>query len=166
MHSIDSIVIERSAAIVFGVLSMYRFQEFCPEYHIEPIEESGGYEGSSSTAEREMIWILTAGMRLRHAVTNMGVTTRFIRRIDSIVANESIQETYEEGDLLGRGEWRFQSISPEQTQVKYECTVTANAFLVKVGIFFTGNSLHRKFYQHLLTSLKNHVESSFSSFTS
>ncbi|MGC6472483.1 MAG: SRPBCC family protein [Parvibaculales bacterium] len=96
------------------------------------------------------------GTLVRHAVGEKRVLTRFTRRIDKMLQNERIEESYIDGDLIGTGVWTF-TPEGEGTRVAFDCRVKGNSLMSNFGLWLTGSRMHSKFYQDMFTDLNAHL---------
>ena len=138
-ETVDRLEIAAPAARLFEtVLDYPRMHEWDPPYRVEVI-------GGGPVVE---------GARLRHQLKTGGLTTRFVRTIQRIDVPKAIEETYDEGALIGRGRWEFEALAPERTRVSFWCAVRSNSLLMHVGILLTGTKGHNKVYQEILAALR------------
>ena len=142
MTAIDDMYIAATPARAFATIAAYNgMNDWFPEYQCQIIDADS----------------ISEGCLVRHRVGKKRALSQFIRRIDRIEDGQRLEESYIEGDLLGTGVWTF-TAEGDGCRVAYDCTVTANTFGAKLGIWLTGAKLHNKFYQNLLTHLKAHLE--------
>ena len=90
IDTVDSLVIDAPAQALFDIVLDYaRMHEWYPRYRVEVI-------GGGDVVE---------GARLRHELSPPGapVKSRFTRTIQRIDAPKAIEESYDDGDLVGRG---------------------------------------------------------------
>ena len=85
------------------------------------------------------------------------VLTRFIRTVQRMVPGERIEETYDEGDLVGNGTWTFDQ-SGNVTTAAFRCDVTAQALSMKLAFSTSGSLGHNVIYGRILAALKNKCE--------
>jgi len=140
-ETIDQLEIRAPAAALFDTILDYpHMHEWYPPYRVTV--QGGGAVGE--------------GARLDHALEAKGspVTSRFVRTIHKIDRPHSIEETYDGGDLLGKGRWTFESQEDGSTLVSFWCDVRSNSWLMHVGFFLGGKRGHNRIYQDLLASLK------------
>jgi len=141
----DHVVIDARREAVFPVLCDYpRVRDWFPGYRIDLLTDGAVGEGA----------------RLRHEMAAGGglMTTRFVRTIRRFEPPSLIEETYDEGDLLGRGCWSLESRGDGATQVSYRCAVRSNTPWMHLGVALTGHWGHSWVYQRLLRALKARVE--------
>ena len=99
------------------------------------------------------------GARIEHVVGKPPwlIINRFIRTVQRIVPGERIEETYDEGDLIGTGVWRFIE-KGQTTTASYHCAVRANTLSVHLAFLLTRSAGHNVVYGRLLRALKTHCE--------
>jgi len=144
-ETVDSLVIRASAETLFDIILDYpRMHEWYPRYRIEVI-------GGGPVVE---------GARLRHELSPAGspVKSRFTRTIQRIEPGKGIHESYDDGDLVGRGRWEFEPVSPDETRVSFFCNVRSNSLLMHIGFLVGGERGHNGVYQEILTALKTRAE--------
>ena len=73
---------------------------------------------------------------------------------------KAIEESYDDGDLVGRGRWTFDALSGDSTRVSFHCQVRSNRLLMHVGFLLGGERGHNMVYQELLAALKTRAEAS------
>ncbi|MAI80691.1 MAG: hypothetical protein CL917_17250 [Deltaproteobacteria bacterium] len=145
IDTVDSVVISAPAQAVFDVILDYpHMHEWYPRYRVEVL--SGGPVGE--------------GTRLSHELSPAGspVKSRFTRTIRSLESPLFIEESYDDGDLVGVGRWEFEQIAGEKTRVSFFCQVRSNTLLMHIGFFLGGERGHNGVYQELLAALKAHTE--------
>lgn len=86
------------------------------------------------------------------------IFSNFVRSIDAIVRNQSMEESYIEGDLIGKGVWRFEARN-NKTIASYHCMVKSNTLFTHLSFLLMGKMAHRNIYKPLLKKLKSHCES-------
>ncbi|MCH2173520.1 SRPBCC family protein [Myxococcota bacterium] len=141
IDTVDSLVIPAPAQALFDIVLDYpRMHEWYPRCRVQVI-------GSEEVAE---------GTRLRHELSPPGspLKTRFTRTIRRIDPGKAIEESYDDGDLVGHGRWAFEAISPEDTRVSFRCRVRSNRVLMHVGFALMGERGHNAVYQSILASLR------------
>jgi hypothetical protein len=84
------------------------------------------------------------------------VKSRFTRTIQRIDAPKAIEESYDDGDLVGRGRWEFEALGPNRTRVSFFCAVRSNSLLMHVGFLVGGEKGHNSIYQEILAALQKH----------
>jgi uncharacterized protein YndB with AHSA1/START domain len=89
-----------------------------------------------------------------------GGKSRFTRTIQRIEPPKAIEETYDDGDLVGRGRWAFEALSENSTCVSFHCQVRSNRLLMHIGFALGGERGHNMVYQQLLAALKTRAEAS------
>jgi uncharacterized protein YndB with AHSA1/START domain len=145
IDTVDSLEIRAPAQLLFDTILDYpRMHEWYPRYRVEVI---GGGE-------------VTEGTRLHHELSPPGspVKSRFTRTIHRIEPPKSIEESYDDGDLVGRGRWVFESVSPDTTRVSFYCQVRSNRLLMHIGFALGGERGHNMVYQEVLAALKARCE--------
>lgn len=146
MPSIDTVdrrIIRAPAETLFDTILDYpRMREWFPSYRIDVVGGGPVREGS----------------RLAHELTTMGLKTTFTRTIRNVTRPRSIEETYDEGMLLGEGRWQFDERGPDDTEVSFFCKVRSNALATHVGLLLTGARGHNRVYQDILAALKKRAE--------
>jgi ribosome-associated toxin RatA of RatAB toxin-antitoxin module len=145
IDTVDSLVIEAPAQALFDIVLDYpRMHEWYPRYRVEVI-------GGGDVVE---------GARLRHELSPPGapIKSRFTRTIQRIEPPKVIEETYDEGDLVGRGRWEFEPLSEHSTRVSFHCQVRSNRLLMHIGFALGGERGHNRVYQELLAALKARAE--------
>lgn len=142
INTIDSVQIEAPAQRVFDVIRDYpKMHTWFRSYRCELIEGDVVQEGS----------------RVRHHVEALGAKTQFVRTVRSIVEGERIEETYDEGDIVGRGTWTFEE-QDGWTTASFHCDVRSNSLLNHIGFFIVGELAHKMVYRGLLAALKIRCE--------
>ena len=71
---------------------------------------------------------------------------------------DAIHARNDDGDLVGKGRWEFEPLSPEETRVSFWCEVRSNSLLMHIGFLLGGERGHNMVYQELLAALKEHTE--------
>ncbi len=141
IDTVDSIEISAPAQKLFEIILDYpRMHEWYPRYRVEVIDGSAVAEGT----------------RLRHELSPPGspVKSRFTRTIQRIDPGKAIEETYDDGDLVGRGRWEFEALGTDTTRVSFHCQVRSNTLLMHIGFALGGERGHNMVYQHILAALK------------
>lgn len=142
IDTVDSLVIRAPAQALFDIVLDYpHMHEWYPRYRVEVIG------GGSEVAE---------GTRLRHELSPAGspVKSRFTRTIQRIEPPKAIEESYDDGDLVGQGRWEFEALAPEETRVSFHCKVRSNRLLMHIGFAIAGERGHNAVYQELLAALE------------
>lgn len=142
--TVDTMEIPASAQALFDVILDYPgMKDWFPGYEIEVI-------GGGPVEE---------GARLRHALSAKGspVTTRFTRTIKRIESPSRIEETYDDGDLVGTGRWELEALADDRTKVSFFCAVRSNSLLMHIGFLLGGERGHNMVYQQLLGALRDRV---------
>lgn len=145
IDTVDSLVIEAPAHEIFEIVLDYpRMHEWYPRYRVEVI---GGGK-------------VEKGSRLRHELSPAGapVKSRFTRTIQKIEPPRSIEESYDDGDLVGHGRWDFEALTEGSTRVSFYCQVRSNRLLMHIGFLLGGEKGHNRVYQELLAALKSRAE--------
>ena len=141
LETVDSLEIGAPAKTLFDIVLDYpRMHEWYPRYRVELI-------GGGDVVE---------GARLRHELSAAGspFKTRFTRTIRRIDSPNMIEETYDEGDLVGRGRWVFEALAPNTTRVSFHCDLGSNNLLMHIGFLLGGKKGHNAVYQQILAALK------------
>lgn len=144
-ETVDSLEIGAPAQRLFGIVLDYpRMHEWVPRYRVELI---GGGE-------------VVEGAQLRHELSPAGspFKSRFTRTIQRIDPPRTIEESYDGGDLVGRGRWVFDALAPDATRVSFECQVRSNRLLMHIGFMIGGEKGHNRVYQEILAALKARAE--------
>lgn len=147
IDTVDSLVIDAPAQVLFDTILDYaHLHEWYPRYRVEVI-------GGGPVKE---------GTRTRHELSPKGspVKTRFERTIQKIEPGRSIEESYDAGDLVGRGRWSFEPEGDGRTKVSFHCQVRSNRLLMHVGFAIAGEKGHNDVYQELLAALRDRVAGS------
>lgn len=145
IDTVDRLEISASAQVLFDLVLDYpRLHEWYPRYRVEVI-------GGGAVLE---------GARLRHELAAPGspVTSRFTRTIRRIEPPKSIEESYDDGDLVGQGRWDFEALAPDSTRVSFYCQVRSNRLLMHIGFALAGKRGHNMVYQQILSALKERAE--------
>jgi len=146
IDTVDSLEIDAPAQALFDIILDYpRMHEWYPRYHVDVI---GGGE-------------VVEGARLRHELSPPGspIKSRFSRTIRRIEPGKAIEESYDDGDLVGQGRWEFEPLGADRTRVSFHCQVSSNRLLMHVGFLIAGEKGHNMVYQELLAALKERAES-------
>jgi uncharacterized protein YndB with AHSA1/START domain len=144
-ETVDRLEIDAPSEKLFAIVLDYpRMHEWYPRYRVEVI-------GGGPVVE---------GARLRHALRAAGspVETRFTRTIRRIDPPHAIEESYDDGDLVGSGRWVFDSLSANRTRVSFACQVRSNRWLMHLAFLVAGEQGHNRVYQELLAALKARAE--------
>ena len=147
IDTVDSLEIDAPAQQLFDIILDYpRMHEWYPRYRVEVI-------GGGPVQE---------GARLQHELAPAGapVKSRFVRTIQRIKAPHTIEESYDGGDLVGRGRWEFEDLSDDRTRVSFHCAVRSNSLLMHVGFLLGGEKGHNRIYREILAALKTRAEGS------
>ena len=145
IDTVDSLEIGAPAKALFDIVLDYpRMHEWYPRYRVEVI--GGGDVGE--------------GTRLRHELSPPGfpIKSRFTRTIQRVEPPKRIEESYDDGDLVGTGQWVFDALSESSTRVSFHCQVRSNRLLMHVGFLLAGERGHNMVYQELLAALKVRTE--------
>ncbi len=140
-ETVDSLEIDAPAQTLFDIVLDYpRMHEWYPRYRVELI-------GGGDVVE---------GARLRHELSPAGspFKSRFTRTIQRIDRPKTIEESYDDGDLVGRGRWLFDALAPDATRVSFYCQVRSNRLLMHIGFIIAGEKGHNMVYQEILAALK------------
>lgn len=140
---LDEIEINAPASAVFDVVSNYpEWEKWIPIYKCHLL--------NSDT--------IGVGTQVHHQYGYKPIIlSDFIRRIDAIDENHSIEESYISGDLLGKGIWQFKEVS-NKTLASYHCMVKSNKPFAHISFLLMGKMAHRNVYKPLLEKLKAHCE--------
>jgi uncharacterized protein YndB with AHSA1/START domain len=147
IDTVDSIEIEAPVEELFDIVLDYpRMHEWYPRYRVEVI---GGGE-------------VVEGARLRHELSPPGspVKSRFTRTIHRIDRPGTIEESYDDGDLVGRGRWLFEALTQHAARASFHCQVRSNRLLMHLGFALAGERGHHMVYRELLAALKSRAEGS------
>ena len=145
IDTVDSLEIRASAEQLFDVVLDYpRMHEWYPRYRVEVI-------GGGDVVE---------GARLRHELAPPGapIRSRFTRTIHRIERPKAIEESYDDGDLVGRGRWTFEPLRDGATRVSFHCQVRSNRPLMHLGFLLAGERGHKKVYAEILAALRARLE--------
>jgi hypothetical protein len=145
VDTVDSIEIQAPAQALFDIILDYpRIHEWYSRYQAEVI-------GGGAVAE---------GARIRHEISppRSPVKTRFTRTIQRIEPGKEIEESYDEGDLVGQGRWVFESVDSTTSRVSFYCKVRSNNLLMHIGFALGGEMGHHMVYEELLAALKLRAE--------
>ena len=146
-ETVDSLEIHAPAQALFDIILDYpHIHTWYPRYRVEMIGGGGVVEGA----------------RLSHELSPKGspIKSRFTRTIDRIKSPHTIEESYVGGDLMGRGRWQFDPVSPEVTKVSFFCSVRSNRWLMHLFFLLGGEKGHNMVYQEILAALKARAEAS------
>ncbi len=147
IDTIDSLEIHAPADRLFEIVLDYpRMHEWYPRYRVEVI-------GGADVVE---------GARLRHELSPQGapIKSRFTRTIHRVERPSIIEESYDDGDLVGRGRWQFDALAQDATRVSFYCQVRSNRLLMHIGFALGGERGHNMVYQKILAALKARAEGS------
>lgn len=147
LDTVDSLEISAPAQVLFDIVLDYpRLHEWYPRYRVEVI-------GGGDVVE---------GARLRHELAAPGspVKSRFTRTIQRITAPKSIEESYDDGDLVGTGRWEFEALGSDRTRVSFYCQVRSNTLLMHIGFALGGERGHNMVYQQILAALNQRATAS------
>ncbi len=145
IDTVDRLDIRASAQALFDIILDYpRMHEWYPRYRVELI-------GGGDVVE---------GARLRHELSPSGspIKSRFTRTIHRIEPPKAIEESYDDGDLVGRGRWVFDALAPDATRVSFYCQVRSNRLLMHIGFMIGGEKGHNMVYREILAALKARAE--------
>jgi ribosome-associated toxin RatA of RatAB toxin-antitoxin module len=145
IDTVDSIEIRAPAQALFDIVLDYpRMHEWYPRYRVEVVGGGDVVEGS----------------RLRHELSPPGapIKSRFTRTILRLEPPRAIEESYDDGDLVGCGRWEFDALAEESTRVSFHCQVRSNRLLMHIGFAIGGERGHNMVYQELLAALKTRAE--------
>jgi ribosome-associated toxin RatA of RatAB toxin-antitoxin module len=146
IDTVDSLEIHAPSRTLFDIVLDYpHLHEWYPRYRVEVI-------GGGAVVE---------GARLRHELSPPGspVKSRFTRTIRRIEPARAIEESYDDGDLVGLGRWEFEALGPEATRVSFACQVRSNRLLMHIGCALGGERAHKMVYRQILAALKTRAES-------
>ncbi|WP_101759104.1 SRPBCC family protein [Oceanicoccus sp. KOV_DT_Chl] len=141
---VDEITIEAPASMVYQVVANYpQWKKWIPVYQCSLINQDS----------------VVVGAQLRHQYGYKPIIlSDFVRQIDAMIPGESIEESYIEGDLIGKGIWRFLEKN-NKTTVSFHCAVQSNKVFSHLSFLLMGKMAHRNVYKPLLKKLKEHCES-------
>jgi uncharacterized protein YndB with AHSA1/START domain len=145
IDTVDSLEIDAPAEKLFEIVLDYpRMHEWYPRYRVEVI-------GGGDVVE---------GTRLSHELSPRGapVKSRFTRTIQRIDPPKAIEESYDGGDLVGRGRWEFEALTQDSTRVSFHCRVRSNRLLMHIGFMIAGEKGHNMVYRELMAALKTRAE--------
>jgi ribosome-associated toxin RatA of RatAB toxin-antitoxin module len=145
IDTVDSLEIQAPAQALFDLVLDYpRMHEWYPRYRVALIDASDVVEGA----------------RLRHELSPPGspVKSRFTRTIQRIKPPSTIEESYDDGDLVGSGRWEFEALAPDATRVSFYCKVRSNRWLMHIGFLLGGENGHNMVYKEILSALKARAE--------
>lgn len=99
------------------------------------------------------------GSRVEHILGKppYAVLNRIVRTVQRMVPGERLEETYDEGDLIGNGTWTFDEHNGITTAA-YHCAVSGNTRSMRMTFKLTGSFGHNLVYGRLLAALKKHCE--------
>ena len=98
------------------------------------------------------------GSRLQHTIGKPPlVVNRFVRTIQAIDPGARIEETYDEGDLVGKGTWTF-TPKGDGTVASFHCAVRGNTLPMRMAFKLTGPIAHNVVYAQILKALKKRCE--------
>jgi uncharacterized protein YndB with AHSA1/START domain len=140
IDTIDERIIAAPPAELYDIILDYpRMQDWYPRYKVTVV--GGGP--------------VTVGTRLQHELSPPGspIKSRFQRTILATERPRSIEESYDEGDLVGRGRWEFEDLGDGRTRVAFHCAVRSNRLLMHVGFLLAGERGHHMVYEELLAAL-------------
>lgn len=145
MQAVDSIDIDATPERVFNTVLDY------PNVHT-------WFSGMRCTLITE--GEIGEGSRIAHTfyAPLLELPTRFVRTIRRLEAPSFIEETYDEGALVGTGMWTFARLPSGLTRATYACTVRSNDLATHVGFALSGATLHKVSYARLLAALKRNCE--------
>ena len=145
IDTVDSLEIAAPAQALFDLVIDYPgMRKWYPRYRVEVI-------GGGDVVE---------GARLSHELAAPGspIKSRFTRTIKRIEPPKSIEESYDDGDLVGKGRWEFEALAPDLTRVSFYCQVRSNTWLMHIGFALGGERGHNMVYQQILAALSERVE--------
>lgn len=143
IQALDEIEIHVPAEIVFNVVSDYEnINSWLPIYSCKYLNGATLHEG----------------LKVYHQYGKPPfVLSRFTRVIDKFIPNDTLEESYIDGDLRGSGKWLFKK-TDNGTRVSYECDVTSQAWFGHITFTLFGKNAHSNVYKPLLQKLKAHCE--------
>ena len=146
IDTIDSITIQATPEQVYRtVLDYPRMNQWFAPYHCKLIEGDEVIEGA----------------RIEHIIgaPPLLVVNRFVRTVQRTTPGRSIEETYDEGDLVGTGTWRFEPAdTTHSTTASFHCQVKSRTLPLHLSFALTGARAHNVVYGRLLAALKRHCE--------
>jgi len=143
--TVDRLEINAPAQALFDIILDYpRMHEWYPRYRVELIDGSEVIEGS----------------RLRHELSPKGspLKSRFTRTVHRIKRPSTIEESYDDGDLVGLGRWEFEALGSDATRVSFYCQVRSNTLVMHLGFWIAGEKGHNRVYSEILAALKAKAE--------
>lgn len=141
---VDDIVINAPPSVPFKLVFDYLdWNTWNPIYRCELVEGQAVGEG--------------AVLSHRYGYPPL-ILSSFLRRIDRVVENERLEESYIDGDLVGTGVWMFEDLGNGSTRVAYDCKVRSNRFLSHIALALGGTKGHSDVYQKLLAKMKELCE--------
>jgi len=144
IDTVDRIDIRAPKQRVYDVVSNYpAITSWFPIYHCRLLEGTEVREGS----------------RVEHILGKPPhfVVNRLVRTVHRMVPGERLEETYDEGDLVGKGTWTFDE-RDDITTAAYHCAVRGNTRSMRMTFKLTGSFGHNLVYGKLLAALKKHCE--------
>jgi uncharacterized protein YndB with AHSA1/START domain len=144
IDTVDRIDIRAPKQRVYDVVSNYpAITSWFPIYRCRLLDGTEVHEGS----------------RVEHIVGKppYAVVNRFIRTVHRMSPGERLEETYDEGDLIGDGTWTFDE-HDGITTAAYHCAVRGNTRSMRMTFKLTGSFGHNLVYGRLLAALKKHCE--------
>jgi len=99
------------------------------------------------------------GSRVEHILGKppYAVLNRIVRTVQRMVPGERLEETYDEGDLIGNGTWTFDERNGITTAA-YHCAVRGNTRFLRLTLKLTGSYGHNMVFRRLLAALKKRCE--------
>ena len=144
IDTVDRIEIRAPRQRVYDVVCDYpAITSWFRIYHCRLLDDTEVHEGS----------------RVEHIVGKPphAVVNRFIRTVRRMLPGERLEETYDEGDLIGSGTWPFDEHNGSTTAA-YHCAVRGNTLSKRIAFKLTGSVGHNMVYGRLLAALKKHCE--------
>jgi uncharacterized protein YndB with AHSA1/START domain len=141
IDTVDSLEIDAPAQALFEIVLDYpHMHEWYPRYRVEVVGGGPVVEGTT----------------LSHELSPKGspVKSHFTRTILRIEPGKRIEESYDGGDLLGRGRWEFEPLAADRTRVAFHCRVRSNRMLMHIGFALAGVRGHKDVYRELLEALR------------
>ncbi len=146
IDTVDSIEINAPAIEVFKtVLDYPNTNSWFPMLHCRQVDNPGAK--------------IEEGSRIEHLFGKPPylVIDRFTRTIQYISIGDRIEETYDEGDLIGKGIWTF-SENAGITTAAFHCAVKANVLSLQLTFLFSGARGHKLMFGRILKALKRQCE--------
>ncbi len=159
IDTIDSIEIDAPANDIFSTVIDYpNFETWFPLIQCCQVDTvSSNSDGIGTIAEGSNR--IAEGSRIKHVFGRPPhlIINSYTRTIRRVAPGKIIEETYDEGDLLGKGTWIFEE-HDGTTKTSYHCDVQANTLSLRLCFMLTGAVFHNMIYGRILKALKAHCE--------